>query len=80
MGTPARRLATRSYETVIYVAGSIRSLGADAREEDLREADVALVKDLVTRCGFDHIDPANVRRVASARQLYNFNALKDQKY
>ena len=79
-GDAGEALGDSLYEAVIYVAGSIRSLGADAREEDLGEADVALVKDLVTRCGFDHIDPANVRRVASARQLYNFNALKDQKY
>ena len=79
-GDAGSSLGDSLYEAVIYVAGSIRSLGADAREEDLGEADVALVKDLVTRCGFDHIDPANVRRVASARQLYNFNALKDQKY
>jgi methylamine---glutamate N-methyltransferase subunit B len=79
-GDTGEALGDSLYEAVIYVAGSIRSLGSDAREEDLGEADVALVKDLVTRCGFDHVDPANVRRVASAKQLYNFSALKDQKY
>ena len=79
-GDAGEALGDSLYEAVIYVAGAIRSLGADARQEELGEADVALVKDLVTRCGFDHIDPANVRRVASAKQLYNFSALKDQKY
>jgi formylmethanofuran dehydrogenase subunit C len=79
-GDAGEALGDSLYETVIYVGGSIRSLGADAREEDLTDLDVALVKDLCTRCGFDHIDPANVRRVASAKQLYNFSALKDQKY
>ena len=79
-GNAGEALGDSLYEAVIYVAGSVRSLGADARDEDLGEADVAVVKDLVTRCGFDHVDPANVRRIASAKQLYNFSALKDQKY
>jgi len=79
-GDAGEALGDSLYEAVIYVAGAIRSLGADARVEELGDADVALVGDLCARCGFDHIDPANVRRVASAKQLYNFNALKDQKY
>ena len=29
---------------------------------------------------FDHVDPQNVSRVASAKQLYNFDALKGQSY
>ncbi len=79
-GDAGEALGDSLYETVIYVAGHIKSLGSDAREEDLTETDVAQVKDLVEICGFDHVDPANVRRVASAKQLYNFSALKDQKY
>jgi methylamine---glutamate N-methyltransferase subunit B len=79
-GDAGEALGDSLYETVIYVAGRIRSLGADAREEDLTDDDVSLVKELCARCGFDHIEPANVRRVASAKQLYNFSALKDQKY
>jgi methylamine---glutamate N-methyltransferase subunit B len=79
-GDAGQALGDSLYETVIYVAGAIKSLGSDAREEDLTEADVAAVKELVGVCGFDHVDPANVRKVASAKQLYNFNALKDQKY
>ena len=35
---------------------------------------------LAQQAGFDHIEPENVTRVASARGLYNFDALKDQKY
>jgi glutamate synthase domain-containing protein 3 len=79
-GDAGEALGDSLYETVIYVAGNIKSLGSDAREEDLTETDVARVKDLVETCGFDHVDPASVRRVASAKQLYNFSALKDQKY
>ncbi len=68
------------YEAVIYVGGSIKSLGSDARIEELSDADVAAVTDLCARSGFDHIDPENVRRVASAKELYNFDALAGHNY
>jgi methylamine---glutamate N-methyltransferase subunit B len=79
-GDAGQALGDSLYEAVIYVAGTIKSLGSDARQEELTEADVATVKELVEICGFDHIDPTSVSKVASAKQLYNFNALKDQKY
>ena len=61
-------------------AGKVASLGSDARIEELTDADVRLVKELAEVGGFDHIEPENVTRLASARELYNFDALKDQKY
>ena len=79
-GNAGHALADSVYETVIYVAGKIASLGSDARIEDLTDADVRAVKELAKLGGFDHIAPENVTRVASARELYNFDALKDQKY
>ena len=79
-GDAGHALADSVYEAVIYVAGKIASLGSDARIEDLTDADVRAVKELAELGGFDHIAPENVTRVASARQLYNFDALKDQKY
>jgi hypothetical protein len=68
------------YEAVIYVAGSIASLGADARVEDLTETDVKTVRELLELAGFEHIDAENVTRIASARELYNFDALTEQRY
>lgn len=79
-GNAGHALGDSLYEAVIYVAGSIASLGSDARVEDLTEADVAAVTELAALAGFDHIDPQNVKRVASAKQLYNFDALKEQRY
>lgn len=79
-GDAGHALGDSLYETVIYVAGSIASLGSDARVEDLTDDDVLTVKRLADRAGFDHIDPENVTRVASARRLYNFDALADQSY
>jgi glutamate synthase domain-containing protein 3 len=61
------------YEAVIYVAGAIRGLGSDAQVEDLGQADVSAVRELVRQTGFGHVDPEKVTRVASARQLYNFD-------
>jgi glutamate synthase domain-containing protein 3 len=79
-GDAGHALGDSLYEAVIYVAGKVASLGSDARIEDLTDADVQRVKELAKLGGFDHIDPENVSKVASARELYNFDALKDQKY
>ncbi len=79
-GNAGHALGDSLYEAVIYVAGSIASLGSDARVEELSEHDVATVTALVERAGFDHISAENVTRVASAKQLYNFDALREQKY
>lgn len=67
------------YEAVIYVKGKIKSLGADARIEDMTDADYAAVKELLSRAGFDH-DPKAFKRVASAKSLYNWNADANQEY
>jgi glutamate synthase domain-containing protein 3 len=68
------------YEAVIYVGGKLSSLGADTKVEDLGEDDVSILKDLVARTGFDHVNLEDVTKVVSAKTLYNFDALKDQKY
>jgi methylamine---glutamate N-methyltransferase subunit B len=79
-GDAGHALGDSLYEAVIYVAGKIASLGSDARVQELTEADVSLVGDLAARAGFDHVEPGNVTRVGSARELYNFDALKGQSY
>lgn len=79
-GDAGDSLGDSLYEAVIYVAGRVRSLGADAQVEELTEADVTVVAELVKEIGFDHIRPGDVTKIASARQLYNFDALKDQRY
>ncbi len=79
-GDAGHALGDSLYEAVIYVAGSISSLGSDARVEDLTQSDVDTVCRLVDLAGFDHVSAQNVTRVASAKQLYNFDALKGQEY
>ena len=79
-GDAADSLGDSLYEAVIYVGGKIRSLGADARIEELTADDVQRVSELALAAGFTHVSAENVTKIASARQLYNFDALKDQKY
>lgn len=79
-GDAGEALGDSLYETVVYVGGKIRSLGSDARVEEMTDDDVAAIEELVRTCGFDHLSPENFTRVASARELYNFDALKAQKY
>ena len=79
-GDAGEALGDSLYEAVIYVGGTVHTLGADARVEDLTDEDVLKVKKLVELTGFDHIEAQNVTRIGSARQLYNFDALKRQRY
>ena len=79
-GDAGDSLGDSLYEAVIYVGGKVSSLGADAKIADLTPADVAKVKEMAAAAGFDHIDAENVTKVASAKTLYNFDALKNQRY
>lgn len=71
-GDAGEALGDSLYETTIYVAGRIAGLGADATRTELTEDDVIAVKKLCDKAGFDHIDPHNVAKVTSARELYHF--------
>ncbi len=72
-GDAGHALGDSLYEAVIYVQGTIASLGADAVVEDMTEEDVLAVKRLVEQSGFDHVDPDRVTKVVSGRQLYHFS-------
>jgi glutamate synthase domain-containing protein 3 len=78
-GDAGDALGDSLYEAVIYVRGRIKSLGADAREEALTDADHAALADLLAQAGMTH-DPGDFRRVASARTLYHWNADAHQEY
>jgi methylamine---glutamate N-methyltransferase subunit B len=67
------------YEAVIYVRGKVRSLGADARFEPMTDADRGALKGLLAQAGMPH-DPADFKRVASARSLYHWHADANQEY
>ena len=54
-GDAGESLGDSLYEAVIYVGGKIRSLGSDARVEELTAEDVARVTELVRLAGFSHV-------------------------
>lgn len=78
-GDAGDALGDSLYEAVIYVQGSIRSLGADAGLESMRDADYQAVAELLKRAGLKH-DPRQFKRVASKRELYHWNADANQEY
>lgn len=78
-GDAGDALGDSLYEAVIYVRGSIKSLGADAQLEPMAEADYEAVGELLAKAGFSH-DPQEFKRVASAKQLYHWNADANQEY
>lgn len=71
-GDAGAALGDSLYEAVIYVRGSIHSLGADAREEPMQADDLRTVADLLQRAAIS-ADPQSFRRVASARELYHWH-------
>ncbi len=79
-GDAAGSLGDSLYEAVIYVGGKIRSLGSDAKIAELGSDDVGRVRDLAAAAGFDHVSAGDVTKVVSAKNLYRFDALKDQRY
>ena len=78
-GDAGDALGDSLYEAVIYVRGSVKSLGADAQYEAMTDADISVVRDLLSAAGLTH-DPVSFRRIASARTLYHWNADANQEY
>jgi len=79
-GDAGDSLGDSLYEAVVYVAGKVKSLGSDARQVAMDADDISIVQDLCARSGMTHIDAGNITKVASARELYTFDALKNQRY
>jgi glutamate synthase domain-containing protein 3 len=78
-GNAGAALGDSLYEAVLYVGGSIHSLGADARREEMTDQDGAAVADLLRKAGLAG-DPRGFKRVASARTLYHWNVEARQEY
>ncbi len=71
-GDAGEALGDSLYEARLYVRGSVKSLGADCVEKEMRAEHREELADLLARAGMDY-DPAGFRRYGSARQLYNFH-------
>jgi glutamate synthase domain-containing protein 3 len=78
-GDAGPALGDSLYEAVLYVRGKIHSLGADAREEPMGEADIRKVSELLKKAELKN-EAREFKRVASAKTLYHWNSEAHQEY
>ncbi len=71
-GDAGDALGDSLYEARLFVRGSVKSLGADCVEKEMRPEHLDILKDLLDRAGSD-ARPEEFKRYGSARQLYNFD-------
>ena len=74
LGNAGDALGDSLYEARLFVRGSVKSLGADCVEKDMRPEHLALLADLLKRGeAEDKASPEQIKRYGSARKLYTFN-------
>ncbi|MEL7116492.1 MAG: protein GlxC [Pseudomonadota bacterium] len=71
-GDAGDALGDSIYEARLFVRGSVKSLGADCIEKEMRPEHLDLLADLLAR-GESDLKPEDFRRYGSARKLYHFN-------
>lgn len=73
LGDAGDALGDSIYEARIFVRGTVKSLGTDCIEKEMREEHKASLRMLLDAAGLDDIDVSAFRRYGSARKLYNFH-------
>ena len=71
-GDAGDALGDSIYEARLFVRGSVKSLGADCIEKEMRPEHLEVLADLIERSGVD-AKPEEFKRYGTARQLYNFD-------
>ncbi|MGI9354049.1 MAG: protein GlxC [Rhizobiaceae bacterium] len=72
-GDAGDALGDSLYEAKLFVKGTVKSLGADCEEKEMRPEHLEQLADLLERGGVTKSKPEDFRRYGSARKLYNFN-------
>jgi glutamate synthase domain-containing protein 3 len=72
-GDAGDALGDSIYEARLFVRGTVKSLGADCIEKEMRPEHLALLERLLTQAGIADVQPAEFKRYGSARKLYNFS-------
>lgn len=74
LGDAGDSLGDSIYEARLFVRGTVKSLGADCIEKEMRDEHKAIIRDVLAKAGLDgEADPAEFKRYGSARKLYTFN-------
>ena len=72
LGDAGDALGDSLYEARLFVRGTVKSLGADCVEKEMRPKHLDILAGLLSRAGVE-AKPEEFRRYGSARKLYNFN-------
>ena len=78
-GDAGDALGDSLYEARLFVRGSVKSLGADCIEKEMRPEHIAILSDLLEKAESD-AKPEEFKRYGSARKLYNFDVDKNTTY
>jgi glutamate synthase domain-containing protein 3 len=73
LGDAGDALGDSIYEARLFVRGSVKSLGADCIEKEMRPEHLEALAGLLKEAGIDGVTPTEFRRYGSARKLYTFN-------
>jgi len=74
LGDAGEALGDSLYEARLFVRGSVKSLGTDCIEKEMRPEHYEILVDLLKRGEADgKAKPQEFKRYGSARKLYNFN-------
>ncbi|MFK7874907.1 MAG: protein GlxC [Paracoccaceae bacterium] len=71
-GDAGDALGDSCYEARFFVRGSVKSLGADCEQKEMRDEHLTLLQSLLDEAGIQ-ADPSEFTRYGSARNLYNFD-------
>jgi methylamine---glutamate N-methyltransferase subunit B len=74
LGNAGEALGDSLYEARLFVRGSVKTLGTDCIEKEMRPEHFTILEDLLRRGEADaKAKPEQFRRYGSARKLYTFN-------
>ena len=72
-GNAGEALGDSLYETVIYVRGKVKSLGADCVEKKMDNNHTKKLYKLLKKANIKNFKARDFKRYGSSRKLYNFN-------
>ena len=73
LGNAGDALGDSIYEARLYVRGSVKSLGADCIEKEMRPEHHEALAALLAKAGVTDVKTSEFKRYGSARKLYTFN-------
>lgn len=73
LGDAGEALGDSLYEAKLFVRGSVKSLGADCVEKEMRPEHLQKLAELLEKAGVSDVKPEEFKRYGSARKLYTFD-------